>query len=64
MKGELTFKERIKAAYLHYVLDMPQQEIAVAFEVNIGRVNEACLAIELAANDPKAVRKYGQVRPR
>lgn len=56
LKQELTPQERIKAAYLHYVLGVEQQAIAVAFEVNGGRVNEACLAIQIAADAPKEVR--------
>lgn len=49
LKPALTFEERIKAAYLHYVLGVEQQAIAAAFEVNHGRVTEACLAIKAAA---------------
>lgn len=44
-KAALTPHERIKAAYLHYVRGIDQHDIAVAFEVNPGRINEACRAI-------------------
>lgn len=53
LKAALTVEERIKSAYLHYILGIEQHAIAVAFEVNIGRVNEACLAILAAAQNPK-----------
>jgi hypothetical protein len=56
-KQDLTVQERIKSAYLHYVKQIEQHDIATAFEVNGGRVNEACLAIDLAARYPKEVRK-------
>jgi len=63
-KAELTFEERIKCAYLHYVLGVEQQALAVAFEVNGGRINEACLAIKMAAESPKKVRPhYGKAKP-
>jgi transposase len=61
-KPQLTVNERIKAAYLHYVLGIEQQAVAVAFEVNIGRVNEACLAIKLAAEDPKHLQANNGMR--
>lgn len=48
LKHALTFNECIKSAYLHYVLGVEQQHIAMAFEVNIGRVNEACVTIKEA----------------
>jgi len=56
-KTDLTVEERIKCAYLHYVRGVSQQDLAVAYEVNHGRVTEACLAIALAAGAPKAMRK-------
>ena len=54
-KTALTFNEKITAAYLHYVRGVEQQDIAVAFTVNIGRVNEACLTVRDALNPPKVV---------
>lgn len=46
----LTFEQKIIAAYLHFVRDVNQQDIAVAMGgVNSGRVNEAIKAIEEAA---------------
>lgn len=55
-KQRLTFEENIKAAYLHFVLGVEEQAIAVAFEVNGGRVAEACIAIKKAAEDPRQFR--------
>lgn len=51
-KGALTFEERIIAAYLHFVKGIEQNDIAVAFRVNPGRVAEAVNAIKLAAENP------------
>jgi hypothetical protein len=55
-KQELTPRERIKSAYLHIICGVEQQHLCIAFEVNIGRVSEAITAIEMAAEDPKAMR--------
>jgi DNA-binding transcriptional regulator LsrR (DeoR family) len=49
-KTSLTLDERITAAYLHYVQGIEQHVIAIAMGVNMGRVNEACLAIKRAAS--------------
>jgi hypothetical protein len=47
---QLTFEQKIIAAYLHFVCDMNQQHIAIGFGgINVGRVNEAIKAIEAAA---------------
>ena len=51
-KTALTFEERIKCAYLHFVRGISQQDLATAYEVNQGRVAEACLAIKSAGEDP------------
>jgi DNA-directed RNA polymerase specialized sigma24 family protein len=47
-KTALTPVEKIKAAYLHLVRGVTQQDIAVAFEVNSGRVNEAIMDVRAA----------------
>jgi DNA-binding transcriptional regulator LsrR (DeoR family) len=52
-KTALTFEEKIKAAYLHYVRGVDQQDLATAFEVNSGRVNEACKIIKEALIPPE-----------
>ncbi len=48
MKSSLTFEEKVKAAYLHFVMGVEQQLLAIIFEVNIGRINEACAAVKNA----------------
>lgn len=55
---DLSPVERIRVAFLHYVRGIPQDTLAAAFDVNQGRINEACLAIHKAASAPRAVRKY------
>jgi hypothetical protein len=47
-KTALTFEEKITAAFMHYVRLIDQQDIAMMYGVNMGRVNEACLAIKHA----------------
>jgi hypothetical protein len=49
-KTALTPAERIKCAYLHLVRGIAQHDLAVAFEVNMGRVNEAVIAIKKASS--------------
>ena len=44
-KTALTFEEKITAAFMHYVRQIDQQDIAMMYGVNIGRVNEACNVI-------------------
>ena len=58
MAKQLTPIERIKVAFMHYVRNISQDDLAAMMDVNQGRVNEACLAIKKAADAPKAVRKY------
>jgi hypothetical protein len=47
-KSKLTFEEKIKAAYLHFLCGISQQNIAIAFNVNIGRINEAVSQVKAA----------------
>ena len=53
-KKSLTPQERIKCAYLHLIRNVPVQDLAIAYEVNTGRVSEAIAAIEKAIENPKA----------
>jgi hypothetical protein len=53
-KTALTPKERIKCAYLHIIRGVPVQDLAIAYEVNTGRISEAISAIEKAIENPKA----------
>ena len=48
-KTALTFQEKITAAFMHFVRNIDQQDIAMMYGVNIGRVNEACKAIREAS---------------
>jgi hypothetical protein len=50
-KTALTFEEKITAAYLHYVHDVDQHIVALAYGINQGRINEACIAIRDALQD-------------
>lgn len=52
-KKALTPMERIKCAYLHLIRKVPIQDLAIAFEVNNGRVSEAVAAIQSAAENPR-----------
>jgi hypothetical protein len=52
-KTALSFEEKITAAHLHYVQGVDQHVIAFAMSVNMGRVNEACLAVRQALIKPK-----------
>lgn len=54
MKTSLTFEEKITAAYMHYVRKVEQQDIAVLYDVNQGRVSEACNTIKDALVDEHA----------
>ena len=51
-KTALTFEEKITAAFMHYVRDIDQQDIAMLYGVNGGRVNEACQVIKHALMPP------------
>ena len=53
-KTSRTFEEKITAAFMHYVRRIDQQDIAMMYGVNIGRINEACLAIKNALRGPHA----------
>lgn len=52
-KTALTFEERITVAWGHYVKGINQHTLAALFNVNAGRVAEACTAIKAAAENPK-----------
>lgn len=58
----LTPRERIAAAYLKFVRDVESQDIAVAFDVNLGRVSEATTAIFYAAENPHEIRALAKGR--
>ena len=51
-KTALTFEEKITAAFMHYVRQIDQQDIAMMYGVNMGRINEACNAIRKTLQPP------------
>ena len=52
-KTALTPEERITVAWAHYVKGIHQHTLAALFNVNAGRVAEACVAIRTAADNPR-----------
>lgn len=62
--SDLTPEDRIKAAFMHYVRGIAQEDLATMLGVNQGRINEACLAILKAAQEPRMVRRYREHKPR
>lgn len=56
-KRALTREEAIKCAYLYFLRGVPQHDLAIAFEVNQGRINEALMAVKIAADNPRALLK-------
>ena len=44
-KTALPFEEKITVAWAHYVKGYPQHDLAAIYNVNAGRVAEACTAI-------------------
>jgi hypothetical protein len=53
----LTFDEKLACAYLHYVRGIMEMDLAVAFNVNMGRVSEACTAIKDAVDGDRPYRR-------
>jgi hypothetical protein len=53
----LSFDEKLACAYLHYVRGIMQMDLAIAFNVNMGRVNECCLAIKDAVDGDRPYRR-------
>jgi hypothetical protein len=41
MKGTLTPREKLKVAFGYFIQGLSQQDLAVQYEVNHGRINEA-----------------------
>ena len=62
LKTTLTTDEIYRAAYLHHVLGVEQQVLSVAFSVNVGRISEACAAMEYAAENVRSI--YHMAKPR
>lgn len=60
LKTTLTAEEVYKVAYLHHVMGVEQLALSIAFSVNVGRISEACTAMEYAARDVPSI--YQQAR--
>ena len=59
-KTALSFSEKITAAYLYYVIGVDQSIIEIALNVtNVGRVNEACVAVRRALMNDAGGRRKG-----
>ena len=56
-KTALTFEEKITAAFMHYVRKIDQQDLAMLYGVNGGRVNEACQVVKHALGQPENIRQ-------
>jgi DNA-binding MarR family transcriptional regulator len=47
----LTFEEKIIVAWAYYVRGITQQDLAALFNINQGRISEACKAVERALDE-------------
>ena len=47
----LTFEEKIIVAWAYHVRGITQQDLAALFNINQGRVSEACKAVERALDE-------------
>lgn len=52
-KTALTFEEKVTVAWAHYVKGYPQHDLAALYNVNAGRVAEACVAVREALGGKK-----------
>jgi hypothetical protein len=55
-KTQLTFEEKIRVAFAHFILGIEMQHIAFMMGVNIGRISEACSTAEAAFDRDKPPR--------
>ena len=62
LKTTLTTDEIFRAAYLHHVMGVEQHVLSVAFSVNVGRISEACAAMQYAAENVRSI--YHMARPK
>jgi hypothetical protein len=62
IKTALTFEEKVTAAYLHYAQGIDQHVIAMSMGVNMGRVNEACVAVRKALTPGSAPGNVTQLK--
>lgn len=47
----LTFEEKITVAWAYHVRGISQQDLSGIFNINSGRISEACKAVESALKD-------------
>jgi len=62
-KTALTFEEKITVAFMHYVRGIHQQDLAILYCVNMGRVNEACMTIREALGEPRRHKRHVELEP-
>jgi DNA-binding transcriptional regulator LsrR (DeoR family) len=50
-RTSLTFEEKITVAWAYHVRGISQQDLAGIFNINSGRISEACKSVETALKD-------------
>lgn len=60
----LTFEEKIIVAWSYHVRGISQQDLAGIFNINSGRISEACKAVEKALKDDHIFRITTDFDPR
>lgn len=55
-RTSLTFEEKIIVAWSYHVRGISQQDLAAIFNINSGRISEACKTVERALKEEKVSR--------
>jgi len=55
-RTSLTFEEKIIVAWSYHVRGISQQDLAGIFNINSGRISEACKTVERALKEEKVAR--------
>ena len=55
-RTSLTFEEKIIVAWSYHVRGISQQDLAAIFNINSGRISEACKTVERALKEEKVAR--------
>ena len=55
-RTSLTFEEKITVAWAYHVRGISQQDLAAIFNINSGRISEACKTVERALKEEKVSR--------
>lgn len=50
-RTSLTFEEKVIVAWAYHVRGITQQDLAALFNINQGRISEACKAVERALDE-------------